>query len=347
MHARIAGIAKAIPDHILSQKDILRDVNALLKPSAASGALYEKFLLDEGIEQRHFGCRDIHELLVESFDERAARYERVAVALSVQALEKLQEQIKLSSADIDAVFIATCTGYLCPGLTSYIAEAAALTAEVYAVDIIGSGCAGAMTALRSAVDYLDQHPGSNAVVIATEVCSAAVHWADHPDLILSNCIFSDGSAACLVSNRQGCAGLSITQYSSLLLPKYRDALRFKYLNASLCNVISSRVPMIAAGAVAAVDTALSPQGRSDHYAFHGGGRRVIDLIQKHLELDDGVMQPTRQVLRDHGNMSSPSVLFALADVLNVGPQEGDTVSAFAFGAGFSILGVTGTWQPAA
>ena len=313
-----------------------------VKLSARALDLYKKFLLDDGIHRRYFAWDDPQILLNESPDEKIKRFEHWAVELSVEAAQKLLQKHQYQPQDIDAVFVATCTGYLCPGLSTYVSQRLNLPENIYTLDLVGLGCTGALPALRAADDYLNRYPDATVLVIATEVCSAATHWAEKPELILSNAIFSDGAAAVLLSNRQGVPGLWIKEISSILWPQFRDILRFKYLDARLCNVISPKVPEVVAQAVQALYNDHS--GNKKHYAFHSGGRKVLDAIQLQLGFSDDEMLPSRQILKDYGNMSSPSVLFVLKGILSRPLQDQEAVTCFSFGAGFLASMLQAEWR---
>jgi predicted naringenin-chalcone synthase len=304
--------------------------------------LYKKFLLDDGIHRRYFAWDDPQILLTESLDEKMKRFEHWAVKLSVEAVRKLFKKWHYQPKNIDAIFVSTCTGYLCPGLSTYISQELGLPENIHTLDLVGLGCTGALPALRAADDYLNRYPDSTVLVIAVEICSAATHWAEKPELILSNSIFSDGAAAVILTNKEKMAGLCIKSISSLLRPQFRDELRFKYLDARLCNVISSKVPQIVAEALHALYK--DHTENKTHYAFHSGGRKVLDAIQQRLGLLDEDMLLSRQILKEYGNMSSPSVLFVLKNILKHQLRDQDTVTCFSFGAGFLASMLQTEWR---
>ena len=125
-----------------------------VKLSARALDLYKKFLLDDGIHRRYFAWDDPQILLTESPDEKIKRFEHWAVELSVEAAQKLLQKHQYQPQDIDAVFVATCTGYLCPGLSTYVSQRLNLPENIYTLDLVGLGCTGALPALRAADDYL-------------------------------------------------------------------------------------------------------------------------------------------------------------------------------------------------
>lgn len=337
----ILDVETANPPHSLTQQEVLASVAEHVNPSNRALHLYRKFLSDEGIFRRSFAWDDVRTLLHESVDEKMERYERWAVRLAAEAARKVLLQNSCPPVDINAVFVSTCTGYLCPGLSTYVSQAIGLPEDVYTLDLVGLGCAGALPALRAADDYLNRYPDSTVLVIAAEICSAAIHWDERPELILSNSIFGDGAAAVLLTNRRS-RGLRVNSISSLLWPQFRDELRFKYLNARLCNVISPNVDQIVARAVRGLHRGFTKT--NTRYAFHSSGRKILDAIQKILKLSDQEMAPTRDILREYGNMSSPSVLFALKNILRDGMMDRQPVIGFSFGAGFSASMLLAEWQ---
>ena len=342
LKSMILDIETANPPNSLTQEEVLSVLTESVKLSDRALDLYKKFLLDGGIHRRYFSWDDPQVLLSESPDEKMQRFESSAVDLSVDAVLKILRKKDYQSKKISAVFVCTCTGYLCPGLSTYVCQRLGLPENTHTLDLVGLGCTGALPALRAADDYLRRSPDSSVLVIAVEICSAATHWKEKPELILSNAIFSDGAAAVLLSNQTDKPGLCIENISSLLRPQFRDDLRFKYLDSRLCNVISPKVPHIVADAIHALYKNTSVD--KTLYAFHSGGRKVLDAIQERLELSDEDMLPSRQVLKEYGNMSSPSVLFVLKSILKRPLLNHDAVTCFSFGAGFLASMLQAKWQ---
>lgn len=338
----ILDVETANPPNSLTQQEVLNILIDQVKMSDRALDLYKRFLLDDGIHRRYFTWDDPQVFLSESPDEKMKRFERWAVDLSVEAVQRIFKKRDRQVQNIDAIFVCTCTGYLCPGLSTYVSQRLGLPENIHTLDLVGLGCTGALPALRTADDYLRRSPNSSVLVIAVEICSAATHWKEKPELILSNSIFSDGAAAVLLSNRTNSPGLCIQRISSVLRPQFRDDLRFKYLDSRLCNVISPKVPEIVAQALHALYKDHSQ--KKMHYAFHSGGRKVLDAIQSQLGLSDEDMRPSRQILKDYGNMSSPSVLFVLKSILSGQLHDQDAVTCFSFGAGFLASMLQAEWQ---
>ncbi len=340
---RLVSMATANPETRWRQDKILESVQGNPRVSGHAQLFYKRFLSDKGIETRHFGMPDLQTVNTESPDEANRRFAQVATELGTEAAIKCLHAAELNPEQLDGLIITTCTGYLCPGLTSYISESLKLRENIFSLDLVGLGCGAALPALRAAQQYLQTHSASRVLVLCVEVCSAALSWGDEIDLILSNALFSDGAAACLLSNCDGEQGCEILHYESLLWPEYRDDLRFQSHNARLRNVINRTVPDIAAEAVKQLADKLRAVNERpfDHYGVHPGGRRVLDEIQTALGLDSERLASSRAVLRRYGNMSSPSILFVLKNMIEQSPlKAGQTAALFSFGAGFSAYGMT-------
>ena len=73
--------------------------------------------------------------------------------------------------------------------------------------------------------------------------------------------------------------------------------------------------------------------------MHPGGRSILDSVQDALELDNGLLAHSREILRTYGNMSSATVMFVLARML-AASQPDQRGCAVAFGPGLSAEAMT-------
>lgn len=337
---RILGLATASPPFELNQKDALKFVlqNRNLRPGAK--ALYEKVLSDPGIERRRFALNELSDVLEEDPDKISRRFEKESVALSARALEGALENARTDPRSLDFLAVSTCTGYLCPGISSRLLEACGLRSDVRCLDVVGMGCGSAIPALEAAHNFAAANPGARAAALSTEICSAAIFWEDEPDLIVSNSIFGDGSAAVILSGSGSPGTASIRRFGSLTQPEWRETLRFRTQGGRLRNVLHKDVPSIAAACLKSLigktlREAEKNPGQVDHWLFHSGGTKVLDAVALSLGLPDEKMRISRGVLRNHGNLSSPTVLYALKELLDSKPKSGQTVLLSSFGAGFT------------
>jgi alkylresorcinol/alkylpyrone synthase len=312
--------------------------------SSRSKKYYERFLSDPGIRTRAFGLKSLEQLFLETPDQSAARFTSVAVDLAVHAARLTLEAATLGSADIDGLVIVTCTGYLCPGLTSYVGQALGLRSDIFLLDVVGHGCGAAVPGLRIADQFVSTHQSAKVLMIAVEVCSATFVHGESIDLMLSNSIFADGAAACLVSS-DGRPGWQMEQHACRLYPEYRDDLRFRTLNARLTNTLSKAVPGIVARGVKELLAYMGIAQLPEILVFHPGGRMILDLVEKELNIPPVMLEPSRAILAKHGNLSSPSVLYVLERVMDA-QRISDLTPALmvSYGAGVSINGLQLCWK---
>lgn len=344
----IAGIGTALPPMRVSQAETLAwgREHAVLTP--ATRELYERVLGDPSIATRHLAVDDLSEILELDHEAVLARFERWAGDLSARSLAAALAAAGADAASVDFLAATTCTGYLCPGLTSYVMERARLRPDVRRIDLAGMGCGAALPALEQACHFLAAHPDGTAAVVSTEICSAAVFFGDAPDLVISNTIFGDGSAAAVLRRRDrapaaraGGPRPALVGFRSLTLPEWRDTLRFRTDGGHLRNVLSRDVPVRAGEACRRlVRDLLEAHGVNRdavaHWVMHAGGRLVLDAIERALDLPATALASSRAVLRDAGNLSSPTVLFVLdEEQRRRPPAPGDLGVVSAFGAGFA------------
>ena len=345
MEVRIVGIGTANPPLRVSQRQVYDAYIDNIPLSERSQALLHQVLVDNhSIGFRHMAMDYLEQCAAESSqDELIARYKRFATAVGAQAARRALETAAVSAADIDAIVVNSCTGYLCPGLTSYIAQELGLRKGVHPFDLQGMGCGGALPGLESAYYYLQANPGRTVLSLAVEICTATIYFSEDPGVLISNCIFGDGAAATVMTNRPGDGGLRVRGFASGLYPEYRDYLYYTTENSRLKNVLSARVPNIGARCGKEVVENLLSQhdlGYNDVacWAIHPGGQKVIDAFQRALKLPDEALVPSRSILYEYGNMSSASVIFVLEEMLRACTlQTGSRLVLCSFGAGFTAF----------
>lgn len=288
---------------------------------------------DHGIETRHFAVPEISRVFDLTSDELNAAFRSEAPKLAGRALTDALAQASVRVTDIDALLICTCTGYLCPGLTSYVAEQLGLRANAFLQDLVGLGCGAAIPTMRAASHLLAANPNAVVACIAVEICSAAFYLDDDQGVLISACLFSDGAAATIWRGQEGPKGLRAFDFNTVHIPENRDKLRFEQRDGKLRNLLDRSVPELAAAAVKHLwqERGSRKVGR---VVAHPGGRDVLDAIAPVVAPHS--LQASADTLRHHGNMSSPSVLFALqATLRETAPAPGEDFWLVSFGAGFS------------
>lgn len=336
----LQSLATAVPDRAFTQAECWEliqrsDVRARLSRRSRL-ILHNLLTSDHGIAKRHFAVEDIEHVFDFTPDQLNAAFRATAPVLAGRALAAALAGAGLRPADLDALLICTCTGYLCPGLTSYVGEQMGLRNDAFLQDLVGCGCGAAIPLLRSASHVLAARPDAVVACVAVEICSAAFYLDDDPGVLISACLFGDGAAAAIWRGEaapEEARGRRCFDFRTLHLPAERDKLRFEMRNGRLRNLLHRTVPELAAAATTRLwrDRGDRPVAR---VVSHSGGQDVLAALGG--AVPDHSLAAAAEVLRDCGNMSSPSVLFSLAETLKTaapGP-EGD-FWLISFGAGFS------------
>lgn len=330
----LESLATAVPPHAYTQAqcwDAIQRGGLSERLRPGSVALLDKVLGNggSGIERRHFATSSIEPVFERGAQALNEGFEAEAPKLAEAALSRALEKAGLEAGQLDALLVCTCTGYLCPGVSSHVAEKLGLRADAYLTDLVGLGCGAAVPLMRAAHGFLAAHPGARVATVAVEVCSAAFYVDDEAGVLISLCLFGDGAAAAVWRGQGEPGDWQAGHFQSLHRPEHREKIRFVNVGGQLKNKLHREVPAVAAEAVAALFDRRA--GEPDAVISHGGGRDVIEAIERVLPHE---LVETREVLRGHGNMSSPSVLFALERRLR--QEQGDRrLWLSAFGAGFT------------
>ncbi len=314
--------------------DILKESRAYRGLKDRSRTLLEKVLTGPaGIERRYFAMPDVEGLFDLDAEALNRGFEREGPELAGSVLRTALAKADLRADQLDGLLVCTCTGYICPGISSYVAERLGVRSDAFLSDIVGLGCGAAIPLLRQAQALTAARPGSRIACVAVEICSAAFYLDDDPGVLISLCLFGDGAAASIWSSEGDEDQIVCDGFDTIHLPSDRDLLRFENSGGKLRNRLHRSVPEKAAEAVGTLFERGNREGEAVDVLSHAGGRDVLDEICRRLVLDD--LPFSRQVLRDCGNMSSPSVLFALDSYLREKNGEAFNAWATAFGAGFA------------
>ena len=333
----IHALATAVPTHKFSQNqcwEVALKSEAVSRLNRRSRLMLGELLRNgHGIKTRHFATSSIENIFELSSDQLNSNFRNEAPNLAVSALEKALIKANITAQDLDALVVCTCTGYICPGVSSYVAEKMGIKPNAYLQDLVGLGCGAAIPTMRAVKNILATEPDSIVACIAVEICSAAFFIDDDPGVIVSACLFGDGAAALVCSNKPKSGALYCYEFDTVHKPELRDKLRFEHKNGKLRNMLDKSVPGVVSKAVSELWSRKST-APVDQVISHGGGKDVIealiDVIQPHQ------LEPSITVLEKYGNMSGPSVLFALEEALLENKYAtGDDTWLVSFGAGFS------------
>ncbi len=271
-----------------------------------------------------------------STGRRMAYYAEAAPALAMDAIEALKEKVPVEG--ITHLVVASCTGFVAPGVDQIIAERLGLDPGVERTLVGFMGCYAAVAALRVAHHIARSEPQARVLVITVELSTLHLVEAREIEPLLAMLQFADGAAAAIVSAEP--SALAIDRFFATTLPGSRDLIRWTIGDEGFEMHLSGEVPGRIAGALHDPDMrARILDGRQADelaWAVHAGGRSILDAVEGALDLPEDALAPSRSVLRRFGNMSSATLMFVLADLMER-PSPSDGV-ALAFGPGLAAEG---------
>jgi alpha-pyrone synthase len=269
---------------------------------------------------------------------RMLLYAKHAPVLAMTAIENLAEKAALDG--ITHLVVASCTGFVAPGIDQIIAERLDLPASVERVLIGFMGCYAAVTALRTARHIVRSEPDARVLVVTVELSTLHLQPVHEIEPLLAMLHFGDGAAAALVS--AGGSGLALDTGISVTLPDSQTLIRWAIGDTGFAMHLSGEVPGRIEAALRDPDMrrALIGDMPVSAWAIHAGGRTILDAVERGLELTPDALDASRATLEDQGNMSSATLMFTLAKLINTRPERG---VALAFGPGLAAEGVTFGW----
>lgn len=277
-----------------------------------------------------------------SLEQRMQWYEKHAAPLSVDAIRDCLAQTS-DAAKITHLITVSCTGLSAPGLDLQIAELLDLPKTVFRTSINFMGCYAAVHALKLADALCQSARGSQVLIVCTELCT--LHFQREPTLnnIMSGLLFGDGSAAALVTGDDYPApGIRLRGFYSEIQPKGKKDMAWGVSSSGFRMVLSNYIPdLIRADFEGLVTRSLRSQGLEPgsitHWCVHPGGRKILEAIEKSMQRETGFLEDAYTILRDYGNMSSPTILFVLQRMMaRMIPGKNNCIFGAAFGPGLTM-----------
>jgi alpha-pyrone synthase len=341
--ARIEAIATAVPDGEVeshyqqwatAQIDDDRQRKLFSRMSDRAG-ISHRFTVLDGQDGRMDANSFYSGPVAPSTAARMRVYARDAPELALKAVAGLP----LLGA-ITHLVVASCTGFMAPGLDQVIASRLGLPSDVERIAIGFMGCYAGITALRTAAHLVRSQPSARVLVVTVELCS--LHLQDSADLeaLLAMRQFADGAAAAIVTGTG--AGLALGEAISETLLDSSALITWTIGDSGFAMHLSGEVPARLAQALVtpAVAARLGDVAAIDAWAVHPGGRSILDAVERSLTLTPDKLADSRAVLNAFGNMSSATVLFVLARLMLDKPTTG---LALAFGPGLAMEGLRFGW----
>ncbi|MCT2084958.1 type III polyketide synthase [Microbacterium enclense] len=279
------------------------------------------------------------ELTMPPTGARNDEYRRTAPALFAEAAEEALAGSGLDRRAVTHVVTVSCTGMFAPGPDYLLVRDLDLSPNVERYHLGFIGCAAAIPAVRLAARIVAADPDAVVLVAAAELCS--LHWqtSSDPDQIVAASVFADGAAAAVVTAADPARpGLDLEGFATFVTDDGEKDMAWTVGDSGFEMTLTPEVPRIIGREIAAIAASvLGDLDAIDAWAVHPGGRSILDRVESALSLDATALEPSRDVLRAHGNMSSATLLFILRDLLaDAARRDGDRVAALAFGPGLTV-----------
>jgi alkylresorcinol/alkylpyrone synthase len=332
----VLGIATAVPAHVLAQSAVTELARRIYARSFARYPNLADVYGNAGIERRYavrpldwFGSPH-------GWRERTHIYLEEAGALFVKAARQALDRASLRARDVDVVVTVSSTGIATPSLEARVADAMGFRASALRVPVFGRGCAGGAAGLILGARLARAEPGEIVLVVVVELCTLAFR-ADRGAKadVIASALFGDGAAAAVLRAGSDSARLRIGYAAEHTWPGTLDVMGWTIDPAGFGVVLSRSLPRFLEQRFAAPVRRFIKAARlaTPQFVCHPGGAKVLDAVETALGLQHGTLRDERELLRGHGNMSAPSVLFVLERALARGLRG--PVALAALGPGFT------------
>ncbi|MDE3124604.1 MAG: type III polyketide synthase [Bacteroidota bacterium] len=354
--ANIISIGTAVPEFCHQQTDILQFMQNMYGLDDTQKRILSFLYSQSAIRQRYsvindFSEKSVHlnqlfaaQALNPSISKRMEVYQLMAPTLAFNAIQNCLHG-KAELHQITHLITVSCTGMSAPGIDLQLVEILNLPNTVFRTSVNFMGCYAAIHALKMANYICKSEPDAVVVIVAVELCTLHFQPEFTEDNAASSLLFADGAAAVLVSGQAVKTSnqpmIALNSFYSKIERKGKNDMAWIIGNHGFEMTLSSFIPsIIEADIEELVHTALENSGYTlqdiQHWCIHPGGRKIIDVIEKQLGLTREKTRPSRFVLENFGNMSSPTLLFVLKEMMQYKPLHPEPVFGIAFGPGLTM-----------
>jgi predicted naringenin-chalcone synthase len=353
--SKIVSIATAVPQFRHEQDDIMSFMQQVyVLPEAEKRKL--RFLYrHSGINTRHSVISDYSRPLAEwkfypqtenlepfpSLEQRMDWFNKHAAPLSVDAIRKCLGQ--RAKNDITHLITVSCTGMSAPGLDLHVMELMDLPRNIQRTSVNFMGCYAAIHAMKMGDAICKADKDAKVLIVCTELCT--LHFQREPsfDNFASSLLFADGAAAILmVADESEGSGVKLGKFYSEIIPKGKKDMSWELSSTGFLMTLSGYVPdLIEEDINGMVERALNKNHLTvsdiTHWCIHPGGKRILEAVEHSLKISAGELAPSYHVLQQYGNMSSPTILFVLKEIMQkLQFADDNKIMGIAFGPGLTL-----------
>lgn len=354
--ATVISIGTAVPENKHLQEDILHFMQDAFDVDDTEKRKLKYLYHQSSIDTRHsvipdFGLQKEQWKFIPSdknapfpnLDKRMEVYDKESLPLSIAAIKDCLGD-KISTKEITHLITVSCTGMSAPGLDLQIAEELKLAPTLFRTSVNFMGCYAAIHALKLAKLIVDGDESAKVLIVCTELCTIHFQKEYTVDNVSSSLLFADGCAAALVTNGEEGGGFKLLSFYSLIDNNGKDDMSWKLSSKGFLMSLSSYVAdIIKADIAGLVEKALLPNELQvsdiQHWGIHPGGRKILESVEQSLLIDKAQLQESYYVLGNYGNMSSPTILFVMKELLATA-SAGENLFGCAFGPGLTMETLT-------
>lgn len=279
-----------------------------------------------------------------STEARMQKYREVAANLSMEAITNATGD-GVTKNDITHLISVSCTGMHAPGLDLELMRRLELPNLVFRTSVNFMGCYAALHALRLADALIAKTPEAVVLIVCAELCTLHLQKQATPDNLASALLFGDGAAAVILTgeNVPG-KGLLLKHFYSGVATEGNADMAWSISSSGFQMTLSNAIPdIIEAHILPLLLHAFKTQNITkediNHWCIHPGGKRILEAIQKALKLSKEDLCHSYETLRRYGNMSSPTILFVMKNILPK-LRNGERMLGVAFGPGLTMESFT-------
>jgi predicted naringenin-chalcone synthase len=354
--SKIISIATSVPQFRHQQEDILHFMQGVYAMPDTEKRKMRFLYRHSGIDTRYSVVSDYSRPIAEwkfypqtenlepfpSLELRMSWYQKYAPLLSVEAIRKCLEH-KTREEDITHLITVSCTGMSAPGLDLQVMELMDLPRNIFRTSVNFMGCYAAIHALKMGDMICRTEKNAKVLIVCTELCTLHFQRSASIDNIASSLLFGDGAAAVLMTSDENQAkGVRLDNFYGEVVPKGKKDMAWELSSTGFLMTLSGYVPdLIREDIEPLVQRALQKNNLSQnditHWCIHPGGRKILETVSSSLKLHSEDLNHSYQVLRHYGNMSSPTILFVLKDMLHqLDYKKPNHIFGLAFGPGLTM-----------
>jgi predicted naringenin-chalcone synthase len=355
----ILNIGVATPDYQYSQRELAIPLQSLYSEGSMARRKIPAILSRSSIDFRYSVLGDFkpgngasfynfneNMVCLPDVGQRMAEFRIKSIPLAKKAVANLfTDKSPKQLSEVTHVVVASCTGMSAPGLEILLPESLGMSQHIqrYAVNFMG--CYAAFHALKLADMICKTSPDALVLVVCVELSTLHMRRAESDDNLLSSGLFADGAAAVLVSpeNLGQKQVAQILGFNSALIRDGGEDMQWNIGPDGFQMALNARIPgYIATHMGDFYDNALKKAGihkhAVQHFAIHPGGRKILEAFVESLGIDNAALDASFKILRNYGNMSSPTVLFVLKELWenHFTKNNDEYIFSAAFGPGLTI-----------